>query len=178
MIATNSFRKAAITALITALLFIPVSLAAQTILEPEINPKLYRTEIISPERGLSSPLLQCIYEDRYGFIWIGTQYGLDRYDGYSVTCMSDVVSDSVNTSMEWIWSIQEDREGTLWVCSSKGLFRYDRTSNSFEIILPDREDPGSDDNYVYAVKQDSRSIYWLFTKGGLFSYDRKQNSFK
>jgi len=173
----SSFRKAVSTAIFTALLLLPAYMAAQKMLDPVINPKLYRTEIISSDLGLSSPLINCVYEDQYGFIWIGTQYGLDRYDGYSVTRMSDVVSDSVNTSMEWIWSIQEDREGTLWVCSSKGLFRYDRAKNSFEMLLPNREEPASIDNTIYSIRQDSRSIYWLFTKGGLFSYNSNTNSF-
>ena len=157
---------------------LPITLAAQKILNPIKNPAVYKTEIIHPDQGLSSTLLECIYEDRYGFIWIGSQYGLDRYDNYSITRMSDVGSDSASTSMEWVWSIDEDRSGTLWVCSSKGLFRYDRLHNSFEMLLPNLKEPDSEDNTVYSMKQDSRDIYWLFTKGGLFSYDRKANLFK
>jgi len=171
---TNTLTKLVLLFLIS----LPIALAAQKILDPIQNPPLYKTEFIHPDQGLSSPLLRCIYEDRYGFIWIGTQYGLDRYDGYSFTRMSNVVSEGVSTSMEWVWSIKEDHAGSLWVCSSKGLFRYDRKSNSFEMLLPNMKEPESADNTVYFMYQDSRGIYWLFTRGGLFSYDGDTKSFQ
>jgi signal transduction histidine kinase/ligand-binding sensor domain-containing protein len=117
-------------------------------------------------------------EDRYGFIWIGTQYGLDRYDGYTVTRMSDVEYEGSIISMEWIWSISEDRNGTLWVCSSRGLFRYDRTSDRFELMLPNSKDPTSEDNSIYSIWQDSRGIHWIFTRGGLFTFDEQKDLFR
>ena len=164
--------------LLAGILCLPIRLDAQKMLDPVKNPAVFKTEIIHPDLGLSSPLLEHIYEDRYGFIWIGTQYGLDLYDGYSFTRMSDLTADGTRTSMEYIWSIDEDRSGTLWVCSSKGLFRFNRIQNSFEMLLPNLKEPDSEDNIVYSIKQDSRGIYWLFTAGGLFSYDRKENLFK
>lgn len=164
--------------LLPVFLCYPISLAAQKILEPVKNPRIYRTEIIYPDQGLSSPLIEHIYEDRYGFIWIGTQYGLDVYNGYSFTRMSDLISDSTRISMEYIWAIDEDRSGTLWVCSARGLFRFDRIHNSFEMLLPNLGEPDSDDNTIYSIRQDSRGIYWLFTAGGLFSYDDNENLFK
>jgi ligand-binding sensor domain-containing protein/signal transduction histidine kinase len=164
--------------ILVVLLGFPSFLVAQKMLEPLRNPGDYKTEIIHPDQGLSSPLIRCIYEDRYGFIWIGTQYGLDRYDGYTFTRMSDVISDSISTSMEWVWSIKEDRTGSLWVCSSKGLFRYNRRINSFEMLLPNIKEPESADNVIYSMHQDSRGIYWLFTLGGLFSYNRETNLFQ
>ena len=98
-----------------ALICLPITLSGQEILDPIVNPPAFRTEIIEADRGLSAPFLQCVFEDRYGFIWIGTQYGLDRYDGYSFARMSDVVTDGGTTSMEWIWSIRVDHS---WPSSS------------------------------------------------------------
>ena len=164
--------------LLAGLLCLCKPAATQTILVPEINPDLYRTEIIHPDMGMSSPLPTCIYEDRYGYIWIGTQYGLDLYDGYGITQMNDYITATARTSFEWVWSISEDTEGNLWVCSSRGLFQYDRKRQSFEMLLPNLAEPGSEDNTVFAVNQDSEGIYWLFTAGGLFSYDRGANLFK
>ncbi len=164
--------------LTTVFFLFPAFIFSQKVLEPDLNPVIYKTEIIDPDIGLSAPFVNCMYEDRYGFIWIGTQYGLDLYDGYSVTRMSDVVSDSARTSMDWIWSITEDNAGNLWVCSAKGLFRYDRQHNTFEMHLPNLDQPDSEDNVVYAINEDSRGIYWLLTRGGLFSYNKKENLFK
>ncbi len=164
--------------LIYILVRLPVLMSAQTMLDPIVNQKRFMTEIIDSDMGLSSPLIQCIYKDRYGFLWIGSQYGLDRYDGYTVTNMSELDFEGKPASMEWIWSIEEDLEGKLWVCSSRGLFRYDRTSDAFDMILPNPEDPVSMDNQVYSVKQDSRGIHWVFTRGGLFSYNEAENLFK
>jgi ligand-binding sensor domain-containing protein len=164
--------------MLALILCLPISMGAQKILDPEINPNLYRTEIIHPDMGLSSPLPTCIYEDRYGYIWIGTQYGLDLYDGYRITRMNHVMADHTSASLEWVWSIDEDAAGNLWVCSSKGLFRFDRRHHSFEMFLPNLADPGSEDNTVYSIRQDAKGFYWLFTKGGLFSFDREANLFK
>ncbi|MFC2112584.1 two-component regulator propeller domain-containing protein [Bacteroidota bacterium] len=154
------------------------ALNAQQMLEPELNPKRFNTEVIHPDEGLASPLLVSLYEDRYGFIWIGSQYGLDRYDGHSFTRMSDIKKDSASTSMEWIWSFSEDIAGNLWVCSSKGLFRFDWRHNSFEMFLPNHDQPESEDNTVYAIYQNSKGVYWVFTAGGLFSYKPETNRFK
>ena len=166
------------TLLIILLLCSLPILHGQKILEPVFNPNLYKTEIIDSDMGLSSLYPECLHIDRYGFIWIGTQYGLDVYDGYSVTRICDLINDSVSSSMDWIHSITEDNFGKLWVCCSNGLFGYDRTHNRFEIHLPNRDQPDSEDNAVYAIHQDSRGIYWLFTKGGLFTYNCESNLFK
>jgi len=169
--------KAFIISLIFIQFAVHLPADAQIVLDPVVNPPLYNTEFIRADIGLSSPLILSLYEDRYGFIWIGTQYGLDKYDGYSVSRMSDVEYDGKKFSMEWIWSIQEDLQGILWVCSSRGLFRYDRSKNSFDMLLPNPEDPVSEDNQVLMTRQDSRGIHWVFTKGGLFSYNPEEELF-
>ena len=161
-----------ITKLLAATLLLLPSIAfSQKYLDPLLNPPHYKTTVIHPDIGLSASLLEQMHIDKYGFVWIGSQYGLDIYDGYSVTCMSDIFSDTTRTSMDWIWDITEDQAGNLWVCSSKGLFRFDRLHNVFELFLPNPEYPDSDDNIVYSMYHDSRGIFWLFTKGGLYSFN-------
>ena len=150
---------------------------AQITLNPVLNPPLYKAEHIHPDQGLSAPFVLCLYEDKYGFLWIGTQYGLDRWDGYSFRKMSEVELDGNKVSMEWIWSIYEDLNGILWVCSSNGLFKYDRSRDSFELLLPDPENPVSDNNRVLLVRHDTKDRYWIFTVGGLYCYRNEDASF-
>ncbi len=166
------------TLLIVILLSLCPFLKSQKILQPELNPHRYKTDVIEPDMGLSGIFLETLYEDQYGFFWIGSQYGLDLYDGYAVTRMSDIITDSSRTSMDWIWMVMEDHDGDLWVCSSAGLFRYNRRRNVFEQYLPNPENKDLKDNSVHSVHQDSRGIYWLFTRGGLYSFDKEKNVFK
>src|SRR5882757_5610105 len=54
---------------------------------------------ISKEQGLSNSMVQCIYQDSQGFIWIGTSDGLNKYDGYKITSYHHTIdSNSISSS--------------------------------------------------------------------------------
>ena len=66
---------------IAALLLLPISVSSQKVLEPIVNPPQFKIHHVGYEDGLSSAFLVSAYQDRFGFVWIGGQYGLDVYDG-------------------------------------------------------------------------------------------------
>lgn len=75
--------------------------------------------------GLSSNNIHCILKDRYGYLWIGTEYGLNKYDGHDFE--KYYFSDTFTTNIS---NLCEDNLGNLWVCAGDYLI-YDRKTNRF-----------------------------------------------
>ena len=92
----------------------------------------YRFNNINVDHGLSHNVVYAVRQDRYGFMWFGTQNGLNKYDGFSFTVYQNVPGDSTSISDNWITSILEDHSGTLWVGTRNGgLNRFDRATETF-----------------------------------------------
>ena len=74
-----------------------------------------RFDRLSREQNLSQVTILDLVEDRQGFLWIATQDGLNRYNGYEVTVFKHDPSDPESLSYSNIIDLYQDREGTLWV---------------------------------------------------------------
>ncbi|MDX2432587.1 MAG: two-component regulator propeller domain-containing protein [Bacteroides sp.] len=83
---------------------------------------------ISIEDGLSNNHVNAIFKDSYGYIWLGTLDGIDRYDGIEVKSFSYRFPGVTET----VTSITEDYQKTLWVGTTTGLFHYNGMSDCFE----------------------------------------------
>jgi signal transduction histidine kinase/ligand-binding sensor domain-containing protein len=83
------------------------------------------------EKGLSQSVVNCVFQDSRGYIWVGTQNGLNRFDGYHFEIYSYDPADSCSLSNSWIYSIDEDREGDLWVGTKGGLNHWIRKEKRF-----------------------------------------------
>ncbi|MGM9697449.1 MAG: two-component regulator propeller domain-containing protein [Prevotella sp.] len=90
------------------------------------NGRLYSSD------ELSSSAVTTICQDRYGYIWIGTECGLDKFDGYHFTSFFSQSNDTTSISDNNISAIYVDKEGTLWIGTGKGLSRYNYHTNSFK----------------------------------------------
>jgi len=88
---------------------------------------------------LSGGLITCVCQDRYGFIWVGTEYGLNKFDGYRFTTYFHSRQDSATLVDNEISTIYMDRQGRLWVGCSKGLTCYDYEHDNFLLLLPRRK---------------------------------------
>lgn len=85
------------------------------------------------KNGLSSNNVTAICRDRQGYLWVGTDYGLNRYDGYTFTQYlpnNQLLNKTV--SNEKINSLAEDSAGFLWVATAEGLFRYNPHTLTFQ----------------------------------------------
>ena len=97
--------------------------------------------LYTPDK-LSSGLITCICQDRYGYIWIGTEYGLNKFDGYRYTAYHYNRQDTTSISDNEIASLFVDKSGNLWVGGSKGLARYDYEHDRFKRYkFPDKRKP-------------------------------------
>ncbi|MFC2104705.1 two-component regulator propeller domain-containing protein [Bacteroidota bacterium] len=84
--------------------------------------------------GLSQSVANCFLQDSEGYLWIGTQNGLNRFTAYGFDKFIHDPSDSNSISDNWIFSIVEDRKGNLWIGTQKGLNKFDKKTGIFSVI--------------------------------------------
>lgn len=91
---------------------------------------------------LSSSLVNCVCQDRGGYIWIGTEYGLNRFDGYRFTHYIADVNDTTTITDNDVVTLLCDRKGRMWIGCGTGLARYDSRTNRFiRYAFPDGIEP-------------------------------------
>ena len=147
---------------------------------PPICNCILRFDHISIEHGLSQSSVQVIFQDSRGFLWFGTEDGLNRYDGYNFTIYKPD-PDAINSlSDRWITSIVEDQEGYIWIGTRLGgLNRYDPRTEEFSHFLNDEMNPASlIDNHINALYIDKRGNLWIGTANGLDLFDRGTGTFR
>jgi ligand-binding sensor domain-containing protein/signal transduction histidine kinase len=88
----------------------------------------------SINNGLSQSVVNCIFQDSKGYIWIGTQNGLNRFNGETFDVFSYNPVDSGTISNNWIYAIAEDPSGNLWIGTKGGLNQYLTGENKFKRI--------------------------------------------
>ncbi len=88
----------------------------------------------SINNGLSQSVVNCVFQDSRDYIWIGTQNGLNRFNGETFDIFSYDPEDSSSISNNWIYSIAEDNDGNLWIGTKGGLNKYLVAKNRFERI--------------------------------------------
>jgi len=136
-------------------------------------------ERISLEQGLSQSSVYGILQDDKGFMWFGTQDGLNKYDGYNFTVHRPVPGDPNSLTHRFIWSIYQDQEGLFWIgTDGGGLDKFDRDTGQFVNYRHVSDDHHSlSANFVYSIYQDREGALWIGTAGGLDRYDRDQDRF-
>jgi signal transduction histidine kinase/ligand-binding sensor domain-containing protein len=132
---------------------------------PVIDGNDIRFSRLSTAQGLSQTQVNEIVEDDQGFIWFGTQYGLDRYDGYEFKVFTHDPARENSLSCVYIHSLFKDRSGSLWVGCDQFLDRFDSLHETFTHY---RIDTGEVENHVSQISQDRTGMLWLATGSGLF----------
>ncbi len=132
--------------------------------------KILTFQNFSVEDGLSSFTINSIYQDSYGFIWIGTTNGLNRFDSYKI---EELVLDKQKTSFqrqENVYEIVEDDNNNLLIGTDRGLYKYIRETDSFHLLC------GIDSSHNilnlsnYAIRnivKDKNKNLWIGTFNGL-----------
>lgn len=103
-------------AFLLGLCLLPVSIIAQTLSSPR-----YIVESLGNKQGLNSSDVSALYQDKDGFIWVGTPPGVSKLDSYEVQNFTKVGERYLGQ----IHSITEDKAGTLWIGGINGLFFYE-----------------------------------------------------
>ncbi len=141
-------------------------------------PAVIRFNRLGPADGLSQSVVTCLLQDEQGFLWIGTQDGLNRYDGYTFHIFRPDPNDPTSISDNWINALFQDRQGYLWIGTNEGLNRYDPVTGRFTRFLNDPNNPESlINNTVQVVFEDSRGLLWVGTADGLDRFSPARNGF-
>ncbi|HTX99355.1 MAG TPA: two-component regulator propeller domain-containing protein [Bacteroidota bacterium] len=144
---------------------------------------LFNFSHLTTKEGLSQSAVMCIFQDHEGFIWLGTQDGLNRFDGYSVKAFKHDPADSTSLGDNFIVSIAEDSTNTLWIGTLNEpniLNRFDRVTETFERV------PAASVNLsriptssIHSTYEDPAGFVWSGSIGkGLLRTNRADGSIK
>ncbi len=124
---------------------------------------------LTVEDGLSSTQVYSAVQDAAGFIWFGTRFGLNRFDGSEFKPYFHDPNDSGSIGDNWVWDLLLDRDGMLWAVTwGGGLTRIDLEHERYTHYQHDKDDPYSlSHNNVWDLFQDSDGIIWAGTEAGL-----------
>lgn len=142
----------------------------------------YNIDHITVEEGLPTNFCMQVLKDKHGFVWIATNNGLCRYDGYDIKVYQNDPIDSSSLScndMSWMESLAIDSNGNLWIGTTKGLNKYDAVKDNFRRYLHDPNNPASlGSNWIYCIYVDNTGNIWIGhgKRGGLSRYlpDKEQ----
>lgn len=152
------------TLALLTVVFIPSPASAQT-----SSPRFVH---LTTTDGLSHDIVRCIVQDHLGFLWFGTQGGLNRYDGNSLLSFHHLRTQPDSLNNDTINILYEDSHAELWIGTVSGLNR----------LAPDRKSfihYGEIYESVQAILEDSQGILWIGSAGsGLFRYDRSTGNFR
>ncbi len=138
-----------------------------------------RFERLSVDDGLSQNTVTCIAQDKTGFLWIGTEDGLNRYDGYEFRVFKRNGKKRGTISDNYITTIYLDSKGTLWVGTARGGFnKYDEQTATFSHSQHNPAESNSlCNNTVNAILEDKNGNLWFATENGLDEYNPQTNTF-
>lgn len=117
------------------------------------------SQLFTIHNNLSSSLVNHIYQDSRGMIWVSTEDGLNRYDGVKFNVYRHHEGDSTSLVDNYVRSVGEDDQGNLYVATHKGLQVYDRCSDAF--TPPARWKDGSAfSSHTFSVVPMGRNKVW------------------
>ncbi len=148
------------------LLALGLMLAAASAAQEE--PRNLRFQRYSLEEGVSQVFITSIAQDTQGFIWVGTQEGLNRFDGYEFVAFSHDPEDPSSISHNLIKAILVDEAGLIWVATDGGgLNRFDPATGVFRRYRNDPENESTlSSDRVRILHQDRAGQLWVGTDGG------------
>ncbi len=126
--------------------------------------------------GLADNSFFTIFQDYTGFIWLGTQDGLIRYDGYTFKAYQHDANDTTSIENRSIISIFEDSNQKLWIGSNSTLSLYDREHETFKnyILNPDRKIV----KYITDIAEDEQGRIWVtIPNQGIYHFDQSSETF-
>jgi ligand-binding sensor domain-containing protein len=133
---------------------------------------------LNDAQGLSHNRVWAITQDKYGLIWVGTQDGLNRFDGYKVDVFRKEPGDKNSLPANYVRCLFTDSHGVVWVGTGNGLAYYDYRSNSFQSFFRGKGEDSLPGNSISVIKEDAFGILWIGTNTGLCSFNIKHKRFQ
>ena len=154
-----------------------LSVSADTKLIPDMKFRRLDTQ-----DGLSSSQINCIYSDSRGYLWIGTPYGLNRYDGFRIKTYYSSNRDTTTMRDNYTEQILEAGDGKLWLKQGMNYCIYDPRFDTFERNAAHVLSKMGINGSVEKVYIDSKKNFWVkIGTDGLYYYNtasKKLHHFK
>jgi diguanylate cyclase (GGDEF)-like protein len=132
-------------------------------------------EHLTERDGLTTPVVEAFAEDGDGFLWVGTQEGMSRWDGYHFRNYQAVLGVAGALPDNLVQVLYGDPQGRLWVGTNAGLALYDRARDQFT-TFPTK--PGDVSRAgVWAIQTDGAQGLWVGTPAGLTHFDIARGRF-
>ena len=149
---------------------------------PAQVPSLYFDKITN-QSGLSNNKVNCILQDTRGFIWLGTDDGLNRYDGNNFTIFRNQPANPHSVSGNMITDLLEDKSGILWIATADGgLTKYDYRLSPVNQFVQYKHHPSDTAsipvNVLNALLEDHNDNLWIATSGaGVLKFNKETRTF-
>ncbi|MCQ4167247.1 EAL domain-containing protein [Tahibacter harae] len=128
----------------------------------------YYFDNLGSEQGLQQNTVSALMQDRAGFVWIATQGGLHRYDGYNFRVFEQDPERNDSLPDSFVTAIGEDPDGRLWVgTNTKGLASLDPRSGSVLELQPGSRAATPRGNSICALQVDARNRIWVGSREGI-----------
>jgi ligand-binding sensor domain-containing protein/signal transduction histidine kinase len=173
----NSFSIRA--GLSSALFLIGVTHCCAKVPEAHVNPVPLKLPVvdatdirfahISTAEGLSQIRVMNMVQDDLGYMWFGTLYGLNRFDGYTFKVYLHERGNPNSLSGVDIEALFKDRDGALWIACEQSVDRFDPKTETFTHFPVPR---------VKQISQDRAGLLWFSTDRGLYGLDQKSGKFR
>ncbi len=125
------------------------------------------------------PIVPCILQDRTGYIWFGTYYGIYRYDGYSIVSYKPDENDTNSITNAVVEALCDDKEGNIWVGHAQGVDKFNPSTGRFTHYILNKNASLSDwSNHVLSILVDRNENLWVGTGDGLYLFDKNKENFK
>lgn len=143
----------------------------------EVLAQQLNVTIFNADNGLPQSQVNCLYQDSYGFLWVGTQDGLACFDGYTFKAFTHNPVDTLSIANNFIFDIAEDNDRNIWIGTIAGVSKYSRgqghfTNYSFAIDSFETLDCG-----ISSISVSQNGCIWLSASGVLFLYNPKNEKF-
>jgi ligand-binding sensor domain-containing protein/signal transduction histidine kinase/CheY-like chemotaxis protein len=150
--------------------------ATSVVTLPVVEGKDVRFTHLSTEKGLSESVVDHILQDDQGFMWFGTQDGLDRFDGYEFRNYKHEANNS-SLSGSSVTALFKDGSGAIWIGEDQFLDRLDPVTEKIARYRTNPTNPNSLGGNVYGITQGADGQMWLGTSNGLDKLDPATGTF-
>ena len=165
----SGYSRPAIKLIVSLLFLAPLNIYAQQA----------TIEHLDTEDGLAANVVYAMTQDRRGFLWFGTVFGLSKFDGHTFKTYRHDPTNPNSISDNRIYDIVEDDDGIFWIGTENGINRFDPNTESFKTFQYDPNDPSSlGINDINVLFLDGDQLWVGTLGGGLNLFNLKTESFK
>ncbi|KOS08344.1 histidine kinase [Flavobacterium akiainvivens] len=140
----------------------------------------YTFHHLRTDNGLSNSYVKSILKDRQGFLWIGTEAGLNRYDGYEFKVYNTNPANKHQIAYDDVYGLQEDGSGNIWIQGRETYMVYNRDKDNFinnpaQLLKKLGITPK---DTTYKVHVDILKDLWVLDGNSLYVYNFRKKSHK